>query len=67
MRHDPRLRAAARAIYDECYPTDEWAPIDFTEAERFGTVHYRQAVAAALTVRDVLAIPGEQLTLPALG
>ncbi len=67
MRHDPRLRAAARAIYDECYPTDDWTPIDFTEAERFGTIHYRQAVAAALTVRDVLANPGEQLTMPALG
>lgn len=66
MRHDPRLRAAARAIYDACYPTDDWTPVGFAEAERFGTVHYRQAVDAALSARAALASPGEQLTLPAL-
>lgn len=25
MQHDLRLRAAARAIYDACYPSDDWA------------------------------------------
>jgi hypothetical protein len=48
MQHDLQLRAAARAIYDACYPSDEWAPVGFDEAERFRTVHYRQAVGAAL-------------------
>ena len=66
MRHDPRLRAAARAIYDACHPTGDWVPVCFEEAERRGTIHYRQSVAAALDARAVLASPGEQLTLPAL-
>ncbi|MGW8188948.1 MULTISPECIES: hypothetical protein [Sphingomonas] len=66
MQHDLQLRAAARAIYDACYPSDEWAPVGFDEAERFRTVHYRQAVGAALQARSVLAARGEQLSLPAL-
>lgn len=57
MRHDVRLRAAARAIYDACYPGDEWAPVGFEETERCGTVHYRQAVGAALEARAALAAP----------
>jgi len=48
MRHDSRLRASARAIYDTCYPTDELAPVGFDDAERYGTIHYRRAVQAAL-------------------
>jgi len=40
MQHDPRLRAAARAIYDACYPSEEWSLFPFDEAERYGTVHY---------------------------
>jgi hypothetical protein len=47
MRHDLRLRAAARAIFETVYPTDDWTPVCFDEAERHGTVHYRQAVDAA--------------------
>lgn len=47
MGHDLQLHAAARAIYDACYPSDEWTPIGFDEARLFDTVHYRQAVAAA--------------------
>lgn len=47
MAPEPMQRAAARAIYDACYPTDDWAPVGFDEAERFDTVHYRQAVEAA--------------------
>ena len=55
MQHDLQLRAAARAIYDACYPSDDWSPVRFEEAERFGTVHYRQAVDAAQQARAVLA------------
>jgi hypothetical protein len=66
MEHDLLLRAAARAIYDACYPSDDWSPVGFDEAERCGTVHYRQAVDAALQARAVLAVRGEQLLLPAL-
>lgn len=57
MQHDVRLRAAARAIYDACYPGDEWAPVGFEEAERCRTIHYRQAVAAALDARAALSAP----------
>lgn len=66
MEHDLLLRAAARAIYDACYPSDDWSPVGFDEAERCGKVHYRQAVDAALQARAVLAVRGEQLPLPAL-
>jgi len=51
MHHDTRLRDAARAIYDTVYPGEEWTPVSFEEAERFGSVHYRQAVAAAQAAR----------------
>lgn len=54
MEHDLRLRAAARAIYDACYPTEEWSPVGFEEAERFGTIHYRQAIGAAWQARSQL-------------
>lgn len=66
MEHDLLLRAAARAIYDACYPSDDWAPVGFDEAERCGTVHYRQAVDAALQARAALSVGGEQLPLLAL-
>lgn len=36
-----------RAIYDAAYPGEEWTPIPFDEAERFETVHYRNAVTTA--------------------
>ena len=55
MEHDLQLRAAARAIYDACYPGEEWTPIGFDEAERFRTVHYRQAVGAAKEARTLLS------------
>jgi len=51
MMQDQRLRAAARAIYDACYPSEDWAPVGFDQAERFHTVHYRQAVGAAQQAR----------------
>ena len=51
MQHDHQLRATARAIYDAVYPGEEWAPVGFEEAEKFGTVHYRNAVAAARDAR----------------
>ena len=63
MQHDPLLRAVARTIYDACYPSDEWAPAGFDEAENRGTVHYRQAVDAARQSRALLAAKGEQLPL----
>ncbi|VXC98291.1 hypothetical protein [Sphingomonas sp. 8AM] len=66
MEHDLLLRAAARAIYDACYPSDDWSPVGLDEAERWGTVHYRQAVDATLQARTVLAVRGEQLPLPAI-
>ena len=53
MEHDLRLRAVVRAIYDACYPGDEWTPVTFDEAERFQTVHYRQAVGAAQEARAI--------------
>ncbi|RYD68601.1 MAG: hypothetical protein EOP58_00125 [Sphingomonadales bacterium] len=55
MQHDLQLRAAARAIYDACYPSEDWAPVGFDQAERWGTVHYRQAVGAAQQARAMLA------------
>jgi hypothetical protein len=57
MQHDVRLRAAARAIYDACYPSEDWAPVGFEEAERCQTIHYRQAVQAARLARQQLADP----------
>ena len=54
MQHDMSLRAAARAIYDACYPSDDFAPVGFDEAERCGTIHYRHAVEAAQKARPHL-------------
>lgn len=54
LAHDAELRATARAIYDTVYPSDEWTPIPFAEAERYRTVHYRQAVEAAHQARITL-------------
>lgn len=62
MEQDLPLRAAARAIYDACYPSEEWTPCSFDEAERFGTVHYRQAVGAACHARRALT-PNEECQL----
>jgi len=44
---DQRLRAAARAIYDACYQSEDWVPVRLDGAERFHTVHYRKAFDAA--------------------
>jgi len=63
MQHDPLLRAIARATYDACYPTEDWAPVRFEEAERLGTIHYRQAVEAAQSARALATATGEQLPL----
>lgn len=63
LRHDLRLRAAASVIYDACYPTEEWAHVNFDEAERLETLHYRQAVEAALLARPIFASQAEQMTL----
>lgn len=66
MQHDLQLRAAARAIYENVYPTEEWAPVSFVQAERFGIVHYWQAVGAAQVPRSVLVSPHEQRLLAAI-
>ncbi len=63
LRHDVRLRAAVQEIYDAVYPGPEWTPIAFDEAERLQTIHYRQAVEAALRARPVLTDRAEQLAL----
>ena len=63
LRHDLRLRAAASVIYDTVYPGPERAPFSFEQAERLATVHYRQAGAATLLVRPVLADRAERLSL----
>ena len=63
LRHDLRLRAAAGLIYDAVYPGSDWTPVAFEEAERLQTVHYRQAVEAALLARPVLSDTAEQLVL----
>ncbi len=62
MQHDVRLRAAARAIFDACYPSEDWSPVRFEEAERYRTVHYRQAVDAAMRARSTF-IAAAQLEL----
>ena len=51
MQHDARMREAARAIFNAVYPSEEWCPVAFEQAEQFGTVHYRNAVAAAQDAR----------------
>jgi hypothetical protein len=63
LRHDVRLRAAANVIYATVYLGPEWAPVKFEQAERLETVHYRQAVEAALLARPVLTDRAEQLAL----
>jgi hypothetical protein len=41
---DERLRAAARATFDACYPSEERSLVGFNEAKRCRAVRYRQAV-----------------------
>ncbi len=66
MQHDLRLRAAARVIYDNVYPAVDSVPFSFDEAERFGTVEYRQSVGAAQDARSVLAAQHDQLLFAAI-
>lgn len=61
---DAALRATARAIYDTVYPTEDWTAVGFEDAERYGTIHYRQAVDAAIMARTVLTSRRTQLSLP---
>lgn len=63
MEHDLQLRAAARAIYDVCYPSEDRAPVGFDEAERYRTTLYRQAVDAAQQARVLLGPQAEQRSL----
>ncbi|HXG55588.1 MAG TPA: hypothetical protein VNJ03_09450 [Vicinamibacterales bacterium] len=66
MQHDLQLRAAARVIYDNVYPPADPAPVSFDEAERFGTLEYRQAVGAAQDARSALTARHEQLLFAAI-
>jgi hypothetical protein len=59
---DHALRAVTRAIYEAVYPGEDWARVGFQEAERLETVHYRNAVSAAIAVRPEL-VPIPQLDL----
>lgn len=64
LKQDHLLRATARAIYDAVYPSEEWAPVGFEEAEKFGTIHYRNAVAAAQDARaQLLSDQARQMVL----
>ncbi len=63
MHHDTQLRAAAKAIYDGVYPSDDWSPLPFEDAERYGTIHYRQAVGAAQRAKALLTDSEVQLPL----
>jgi hypothetical protein len=53
------LREAARAIYDTVYPSQEWAPVGFDEAERHDTIHYRNALCAARTASMLFSETGD--------
>jgi len=53
------LRDTARAIYDTVYPSDEWTPVGFDEAERHDTVHYRNALCAARMASMLLSDSGD--------
>ncbi|MEG3083684.1 hypothetical protein U1707_08520 [Sphingomonas sp. PB2P12] len=66
MQHDLQLKAAARVIYDNVYPPADLVPLSFDEAERFGTVEYRQAVGAAQDALSVLTARHEQLLFAAI-
>ncbi|KQM69132.1 MULTISPECIES: hypothetical protein [unclassified Sphingomonas] len=66
MQHDLRLRAAARAVYDNIYASADTATFSFDDAERFATAEYRQAVGAAQDARSVLAARHEQLLFVAI-
>ena len=63
MQHDATMRTAVRAIYDACYPTEDYAPVGFDEAERCGTIRYRQAVEADQQAGSVFAIQGKHLSM----
>jgi len=53
------LRETARAIYDAVYPSSEWAPVGFDDAEKHDTVHYRNAITAARTASMLLSETGD--------
>jgi hypothetical protein len=63
LRNDLRRNAAVEVIYNAVYPSAEWAPVAFEEARSRETVHYRQAVEAALLARPILSDRAEQLAL----
>ena len=66
MHQDMQLRATAKAIYETVYPSDDWSPLPFEDAERYGTIHYRQAVGAAQRAKAVLTDNEVQLPFAAI-
>jgi len=66
VHQDMQLRATAKAIYETVYPSDDWSPLPFEDAERYGTIHYRQAVGAAQRAKAVLTDNEVQLPFAAI-
>ena len=57
--HALPLRDAVRAIYEAVYPSEEWSPLGFEEAEKHDTVHYRNALTAARSASMLLSDSGD--------
>jgi hypothetical protein len=53
------IREATKAIYDTVYPSEDWTPLGFEEAERHDTVHYRNALSAARSASMFLSDSGD--------
>jgi len=51
MRHDPVMRAAARAIYETVFVEGEEVLLTFEEAERFRSPKYRRSVEATFEAK----------------
>ncbi|MBK2451769.1 hypothetical protein [Escherichia coli] len=54
MRHDPVMRAAARAIYETVFPDSDELSLTFEEAEQFRTPKYRRSVEATFEAKRQL-------------
>lgn len=54
MRHDPVMRAAARAIYETIFAESDEVLLTFEEAEQFRTPKYRRSVEATFEAKRQL-------------
>lgn len=52
MRHDPVMRAAARAIYETVFAESDEVLLTFEEAEQFRTPRYRRSVEATFEAKS---------------